>query len=273
MAEATDQQRGGKADQRVRPEGGRLVYYRRNMSRSFWDEHWRTCHRANFYSPYLKGYLGRGSLSRVLRHRLPTRGRILEAGCGKGQYVVALRTLGYECLGLDNANDTVACVRRLFPDLPVICGDVLHLPWREKSFAAYLSFGVVEHFVEGPVAALREAYRVLADDGVLILSVPQCFPWRRREIGGLPLTAEFSFYQYAFSPEEFANLLDKSGFTVQEQYGYGSDLALRLRWPAVGRLLALFPRGATLVRLLLDAPSYTWQRLAQMRLYVARKKP
>jgi SAM-dependent methyltransferase len=272
MTEASKAPSGGSREYRVCAAGGRLVYYRRHMSPAFWDEHWRSAHRANFYLPYLRGYLGRGSLARVLRRRLPKRGRVLEAGCGRGQYVVALRRLGYECLGIDNAKETVAEVRRHFAELPVIRGDVLHLPWKDGSFAAYLSFGVVEHFAAGPGAALREAHRVLADDGLLIISVPQCFPWRRREISELPLTPEFSFYQYAFPAPEFAHLLANSGFRVEEQYGYGSDLALRLRWPAWRRLLALFPRGATALRLLLDAAPYTWQRMAQMRLYVARKQ-
>lgn len=258
-------------DKRVCLEGGRLVYYRPNMGRCFWDEHWRTCDSPEFFAPYLKGYLGRGSLARVLRRRLPRRGRILEAGCGMAQYVVALHALGYECVGLDNANDTLANVRRQVPDLPVISGDILHLPWKDRSFAAYLSFGVVEHFEEGPDAALREAHRVLANEGLLIISVPQLFPWRLREVWEPPSAEEFSFYQYAFPPEEFANLLEEAGFTIEEQYGYGSEWAIQIRWPGFRKLFTLFPRAANAVGLVLDAtPLYTC--LARMRLYVARKK-
>lgn len=129
----------------------------------------------------------------------------------------------------------------------------------------------MEHFVEGPDNALREAHRVLADDGVLIISVPQVFPWRCREAGLQPLTGDFSFYQYAFPPEEFAGLLAKNGFAVRQQYGYGSDFGLMSRWPVLGRLFATFPRAAVTVRLALD-PTPLYAHLARMRLYVARKK-
>jgi SAM-dependent methyltransferase len=263
---------GGRNDQRVCLEGGRLVYYRPNMGRCFWDEHWRACNSPQFYGPYLRGYLGRGSLAKVLRRRLPRTGRILEAGCGKAQYVVSLRARGYDCIGIDNAKDTIGGVRRLFPKLPIVCGDVCRLPYEDRSFTAYLSFGVVEHFIEGPGPALCEAHRVLANEGLLIISVPQLFPWRLREVCGPPLAAESSFYQYAFPPEEFANLLEEEGFTVEEQYVYGSEFALQLRWPRFGKLFASFPRLATAVGLALDATPSIWSRCGRMRLYVARKK-
>lgn len=92
---------------RIHMENGRLVYYRRNMGRSFWDEHWRAHDSAQFYTPYLKGYIGRGRLPQVLMRWLPRRGGILEAGCGKAQLVVALRARGYDCVGLDNAWETI----------------------------------------------------------------------------------------------------------------------------------------------------------------------
>ena len=43
---------GGRNDKRVCLEGGRLVYYRPNMGRCFWDEHWRACNSPQFYVPY-----------------------------------------------------------------------------------------------------------------------------------------------------------------------------------------------------------------------------
>jgi hypothetical protein len=65
-------------------------------------------------------------------------------------------------------------------------------------------------------------------------------------------------------------MLHKNGFAVKEQYGYGSEFGLKLRWPALGRLFKVFPHAAVAVRVALDAtPFYVY--LAQMRLYVARK--
>lgn len=92
-----------------------------------------------------------------------------------------------------------------------------------------------------------------ANEGLLIISVTQLFPWRLREICGPPLAEEFSFYQYAFLPEEFANLLEKSGFIIEEQGGYGSGFAIQIRWPGFWKLPALFPHATNAVGLALDA--------------------
>jgi SAM-dependent methyltransferase len=256
---------------RVCLEEGRLVYYRRNMGRSFWDEHWNRYDTEQFYRPYLKGYIGRGRLAQIFQDHLPRTGRIVEAGCGKAQHVISLRARGYDCLGIDNARETIARVHRLFPELPIVYGDVCCLPYKNRSLSAYISLGVVEHFIEGPDAALREAARVLQDRGLLIISVPQLFPWRLREVSSLPLSDEFSFYQYAFPHEEFAALLGKNNFTIEQQCGYNCDFGLQLRWPGFSRLVTALPRTAVAVRLMLDyTPLYKY--LARMLLFVARKK-
>lgn len=251
-------------------EKGRMVYYRRQMTRRFWDEHWHANDNPRNYALYLEGHLGRGRLAQVLRRWLPRTGKILEAGCGKAQYVVALRARGYDCLGIDSAESTIEKIRRAMPELPVVCGDVCSLPWENRSIAAYLSFGVVEHFIEGPHQALREAHRVLADRGLLIISVPQVFPWRRREISRVIPTNDYSFYQYAFSHDEFAAFLRQAGFALEAQYGYGSEFALRLRWPVFNGLFTSYPRLAAAMGLALDA-SPLYKKMARMRLYVAHK--
>jgi len=63
----------------------------------------------------------------------------------------------------------------------------------------------------------------------------------------------------------------KTVLPYKEQYGYGSEFGLKLRWPALGRLFVAFLRAAVAVRLAIDyTPLYKY--MAQMRLYVARKK-
>ncbi|MCC7206213.1 MAG: class I SAM-dependent methyltransferase, partial [Anaerolineae bacterium] len=97
---------------------------------------------------------------------------ILEAGCGPGHVVYYLRQRGYPALGLDYAPEALAPTRALYPDLPLHVGDVHQLPYPDNTFGAYLSFGVVEHFEQGPARALAEAFRTLRPGGVLVLSTP-----------------------------------------------------------------------------------------------------
>ena len=62
-----------------------------------WERHFSL----RFYDPYKQGQLG---MYKALFCRfLPKTGRILEAGCGLGQYVVALEERGYTVDGVDLA--------------------------------------------------------------------------------------------------------------------------------------------------------------------------
>ena len=51
-------------------------------------------------------------------------------------------------------------------------GDILDIRYPDSSFEAYISMGVVEHFEDGPVPALKEAYRVLKPNGLIFVSTP-----------------------------------------------------------------------------------------------------
>ncbi|NJN95347.1 MAG: class I SAM-dependent methyltransferase [Anaerolineales bacterium] len=194
-------------------------------------------------SPKSYALASRGHINRLekpfLRY-LPRSGRILEAGCGLGRYVLALRTLGYEVEGVEWSADTVQAVRSLYPDLPIYTGDVAHLEVHEGYYSAYISLGVVEHRRDGPEPFLQEAYRVLQPGGVALISVPYFHSLRRLK-ARLGLYREqpdgLDFYQYAFTQAEFAAYLQAAGFKVITWFPYGSfkgikDEAPPLAWIA-----------------------------------------
>ena len=260
----------------ARNENNRIAYYKIDAPEQadLWDKLWETAtpeDLKSFYAPYRKGYLGRGTLPRVFIKHLPTNGVILEGGCGMAQYVLALRTRGYDCVGVDFAASTVVRVKTYLPDTPVTVDDILNLQVEDKTFAAYISLGVMEHFQEGPDKAIKEAYRVLKKGGLLLVSIPQVFKWRKERANSqdTPLPENASFYQYAFSVEEFGALLKQYEFEIISQYGYHSHYALRVRFPLFAKLLKRFPR-LWLIDLILDRLAFGRDN-ARMRMYVARK--
>ncbi len=261
----------------ARNEGKRIAYYLINspVKADLWDEHWDSNTSQNledFYHRYLRGCLGYGQIRYVLLKHLPQHGLILEGGCGMGQYVAALRARGYNCIGVDFAAKSVAAAKSVIPDLPVETADICRLNLNDESIDAYISLGVVEHFQEGPQNALKEAMRVLKKDGVLIISVPQAFTWRRKsaypEDVSLPDNA--SFYQYAFCSEDFKAILLNSGFCIDAEYGMSLLYAFRCRFKIFSKLWAIFPPLAK-IDILLDRIPIGID-FARMRLYVARKK-
>jgi SAM-dependent methyltransferase len=198
-----------------------LAFYAAGADREFWTEHW-----GPHSTEELLAIAERSPLTRLLQDSLPARGRILEAGCGPGQYVVLFRRAGRVAAGVDFATEPLLRCRAAFPDTPLAVMDLRDLGFRDASVACYVSLGVVEHDADGPDAILREARRVLEPGGVLLLSVPYVNGVRRvaatwirrrqrsiREAGGV-------FYQFAYTRGEARRFLERHGFAVRAAVPY-----------------------------------------------------
>ena len=98
--------------------------------------------------------------------------KIIDGGCGLGKWVIYLRRLGYDIVGIDNNELAISTLKQYDSSLQVELGDILDIHYPDSSFDAYISMGVVEHFEDGPLPALKEAYRVLKPDGLIFVSVP-----------------------------------------------------------------------------------------------------
>lgn len=209
-----------------------LAYYSRSATTDFWEEHWgrqspEALARIAETSP-LKGL--------ILKNLPPAGARVLEAGCGLGQYVVLLRRDGYHAIGTDWSLPPLRACRAWAAATPLAVMDLRRLGFRPDAFAAYVSLGAVEHDPEGPDPILIEARRVLGPSGVLIVSVPYvnlarfaAMWWvryrnrRRRDGGG-------QFYQFAFSRREARAFIERNGFRVLSATPYDPARLLRAGW-------------------------------------------
>jgi len=103
---------------------------------------------------------------------IPKQGRVIDAGCGFGKWVIYLKRLGYDIVGLDNNEQAILKLKDYDSSLQVELGDLLDIHYPDSSFDVYISMGVVEHFEKGPLPALKEARRVLKPGGLIFVSVP-----------------------------------------------------------------------------------------------------
>jgi len=214
-------------------------------------------------------------LTDLIERNLPTTGRVLEAGCGLGQYVLLLRERGRVAVGADWSLETLRAGARA--GAPVSVMDLRSLGIATGAVTAYLSLGVVEHDPEGPDAILREAARVVPPGGRLLLSVPYwngarrlATPYLRRR-ARLTLAAGGQFYQYAFTRRELGQRLAAHGFVVRGFHPYDPARVLRKALRALrGGAGGVETSGrAPLAPATRDgrAPRPAWRRAARALLY------
>jgi len=225
-------------------ENDRLVYYRESADNpEFWTAHWAGMDVRKTLDISRQKYLG--DYEKVFLNHLPKEEPILEAGCGYGRYVLALQCHGYDVIGVEFSVDTVEKAREIAPDMNIHVGDILGLDFPDASFGAYISLGVIEHFREGPQAALNEANRVLKPGGLLLCSVPYFNPYRQwktrsaRPNGHPP--PQDSFYQYAFPEPEIVQILNEQGFDTEHITYHGLAKGLKDEIGLVKKFQSLHP--------------------------------
>lgn len=109
-------------------------------------------------------------LRTLVEERLPSRGHLLDAGCGTGGMLEFLRHK-FCVAGIDISEQAVShCHQRGLHTVQT--GSVDALPFADESFDVVLSLDVLYHAAVDEQRALAEMHRVLRADGLLLLNLP-----------------------------------------------------------------------------------------------------
>ena len=95
----------------------------------------------------------------------------LDLGCGLGLQTAALRSRGYEVVGLDPSVGLLAVGQARLGPSPVLAGSALALPFRDASLDFVYTIGVLHHLPgrDAQRQAIAEIARVLKPGGVLLV--------------------------------------------------------------------------------------------------------
>ena len=107
--------------------------------------------------------------------------RVLDLGCGLGDFTAALHERGAEAVGCDVAGEALRRARERHPGVEFVQSGE-ELPFEAGSFDAVWAGEVLEH-VQDVLGLLAEAHRVLRIKGRLIVSTPNHGPAKRLRIG------------------------------------------------------------------------------------------
>lgn len=113
-----------------------------------------------------------GAKFRLVRSYVRPGDRLLDLGCGYGDFVHALRAEGIDACGIEISPSAVAKGKERHGDLPLVAHDVRQgIPFPDGEFQVVVMFGVLWFVLDALDEVLAEIRRVLADDGLAALSV------------------------------------------------------------------------------------------------------
>lgn len=101
--------------------------------------------------------------------------RVLDVGCGAGMFCQMAATRGAQVHGLDAAAPLVAIAKARVPGAEFRTGEMEELPHAADSFDLVTGFNSFQ-YAASPLAALREAKRVLRKSGNVVVMI-----WGRQE--------------------------------------------------------------------------------------------
>lgn len=101
-------------------------------------------------------------LTRPLRGSQPV--RLLDFGCGWGDFLSSCQRFGFDCVGVDRSTARREnSVLRIAPSLAAVAGP----------FHAVTLFETLEH-LDSPATILKAVHPLMAEGGVLVLETPDC---------------------------------------------------------------------------------------------------
>ncbi|HEV2147054.1 MAG TPA: class I SAM-dependent methyltransferase [Longimicrobiaceae bacterium] len=148
---------------------------------------------------------------RVERLRPP--GRVLDVGCAIGTELVVARERGWDGVGIELSGSSVRVARER--GLEVRETPLEECGFPDGSFALVTLNHVLEH-IPDPAPLLTEVRRILADDGLLFVAVPNVRSWIRYLRGeDYAWTFQDDHFLH-FSTSTLPRLLRRHGFRVLE---------------------------------------------------------
>ncbi len=136
------------------------------------------------------------------------KGKLLEIGCGNGNYLALMSRWGWATEGLDFDQAAVSKARQ--KGLNVIRGDLEFQRYPDCCFDVVFSSHVIEH-VTDPAALVAESLRVLKPGGRCIVVTPNVLSWSHRLFGRHWRGLEPPRHLHLFTPQSLRNLAASCG--------------------------------------------------------------
>jgi len=165
------------------------------------------------------------------------KGKILDVGAGRGEFLAkAKQENKWECFGTETSQSAVEFAKKRF-NITLSLGQLENLHYPDNSFDTITLWHVLEH-LPYPSRAVKEAHRILKDDGFMFIAVPNDSWLGRRHffknafkkaINRLPIKKKLKLkkmypeideegnkHLFYFTPRTLTRLLEKYGFRIKK---------------------------------------------------------
>jgi SAM-dependent methyltransferase len=137
--------------------------------------------------------------------------RLLDVGCGEGEFLAEMQSLGWSVEGIEPSGEAVTIARKR--KVPVVQGTLADVHLTDASFDAVTFRLVFEHLRE-PKAALQTCRRALKPGGVLWIATPNLASEGHRLFGEHWIHLQPPRHPVIQTPDSALQLLEGSGFEL-----------------------------------------------------------
>lgn len=188
-------------------------------------------------------------LQRVEPHVSPGERRLLDIGCGTGQFLMVARDCNWQCHGLEIGTASATYATNEL-GLDVQQGSLYDTVLDSETYSLISIIEVIEH-LENPVQALQVIHNALMTDGLLLLTTPNFNCLFRRLFGpGWWVVNCEDEHIMMFDLESLTGILEENGFDVVNSSIQGLDpIGMIRQWrKGRGRGTNIDPVSATLAQ-------------------------
>jgi 2-polyprenyl-3-methyl-5-hydroxy-6-metoxy-1,4-benzoquinol methylase len=138
--------------------------------------------------------------------------RILELGCGDGNFLAVMRHAGWRVVGSEFSANTAALVQRRH-GVPVFVGNIADGTPPESPFPVVAAYHVLEHAYY-PARWLRRVRELIEPNGLLHIQVPNDASFTHLMAGDAWSSVVFPQHVYFYRPATLTALLTREGFNI-----------------------------------------------------------
>ena len=139
-------------------------------------------------------------------------GRILDVGCGAGNFLALMKKFKMECYGVDPQSPNEDFAKKY--DLNISQKDLKETHYPDNFFDVITMNQVFEH-VSNPTETLQEIHRILKKNGTLIFAVPNTKSFCFKIFGSDWVSLDVPRHLFDYNPEIIKKYAKKTGFKFE----------------------------------------------------------